>query len=187
MFSMAGVSLFLPFLPLLPHQILLTNLLSDLPAMAIATGSVDSEGVARPRRWDVAFIRNFMVFFGLQSSIFDFLTFGLLLFVLKAAPIEFRTGWFMESVISEVMILLVIRTRRPFWRSRPGTFLEVGALLVIAATLLLPYTPLARLLDFTPLPPAFLVPLAAILAAYVGTAELTKRVFVRSQHRGAET
>ena len=176
MFSMAGVSLFLPFLPLLPHQILLTNLLTDLPAMAIATDSVDSESVARPRRWNVPYIRNFMLAFGLQSSIFDFLTFGVLLFFLRAAPVEFRTGWFIESVISEVMILLVIRTRRRFWRSRPGLYLEVGALLVIVATLLLPYTPLARLLDFQPLPLSFLVPLAVILAGYVGTAELTKRV-----------
>ena len=120
MFSMAGASLLLPFLPLLPTQILLTNLLTDFPEMTIATDSVDRELVDRPHRWDIGFIRRFMFFFGILSSVFDYLTFGALIFILGATPELFRTGWFQESVISAVMIVLVIRTRRPFIKSRPG-------------------------------------------------------------------
>jgi Mg2+-importing ATPase len=113
MFSMAGASLFLPFLPLPPKQILLTNLLTDLQEMTIATDCVDPELVERPRRWNIRFIRKFMLVFGLLSSIFDFLTFGALLFILRANPEQFRTGWFQESVISAAMIVLVIRSRKP--------------------------------------------------------------------------
>ena len=121
MFSMAGASLFLPFLPLLPKQILLTNLMTDFPEMTIATDSVDPEMVERPRRWDIRFIRNFMLVFGLVSSVFDYLTFGVLLLrPARQHRQQFRTGWFVESVVSASLIVLVIRTRRPFFRSRPG-------------------------------------------------------------------
>ena len=123
MVSMAGASLFLPFLPLLPKQILLNNFLSDLPSMTIATDSVDREQVDRPRRWDIRFIRNFMMVFGLVSSVFDYLTFGALLYWLRATEQEFQTGWFIESLMTELFIVLVIRTQRPFFRSRPGTLL----------------------------------------------------------------
>ena len=119
MFSMAGASLLLPFLPLLPKQILLTNLLTDFPEMTIATDSVDPELVDQPRRWDIHFIRKFMIVFGLLSSVFDYLTFGVLHWLLQATPEQFRTGWFQESVISAALIVLVIRSRRPFYRSRP--------------------------------------------------------------------
>src|SRR5512146_967169 len=115
MFSMAGASLFLPFLPLLPKQILLTNLMTDVPEMTIATDAVDSDMVARPRRWDIGAIRKFMLTFGILSSVFDYLTFGLLVFVLHATPELFRTGWFVESVISASLIVLVIRSRTPFF------------------------------------------------------------------------
>ena len=120
MFSMAGVSLFLPFLPLLPKQILLTNLLTDFPEMTIATDSVDSEMVDYPRRWDIKAIRKFMITFGLVSSVFDYLTFGVLLLILQATQDQFRTGWFLESVISASLIVLVIRSRNPFFKSRPA-------------------------------------------------------------------
>lgn len=115
MFSMAGASLFLPFLPLLPKQILLTNLLTDFPEMTIATDTVDKEMVERPHSWDIAFIRKFMVVFGITSSVFDYLTFGTLLFLLPGLTEEFRTGWFIESVISASMIVLVVRSRKPFF------------------------------------------------------------------------
>ena len=177
MFSMAGASLFLPFLPLLPKQILLTNLLTDIPEMTIATDSVDHELIDRPRRWDIAFIRKFMLTFGLVSSVFDFLTFGVLLWILHASPELFRTGWFVESVISASAIVLVIRTRRTFFSSAPGAYLLLATLAVAALTLLLPYTPLATPLGFTPMPPTFLLLLAAILIAYVLAAELVKRHF----------
>ena len=141
MFSMAGASLLLPFLPLLPTQILLTNLLTDFPEMTIATDSVDPELVAHPRRWDIRFIRKFMIVFGILSSVFDYLTFGVLLWLLRASPEQFRTGWFQESVISASLIVLVIRTRRPFYQSRPGKYLFAATLVIIGLTMLLPYTP----------------------------------------------
>ena len=177
MFSMAGASLFLPFLPLLPKQILLTNLLTDIPEMTIATDSVDPELTDRPKRWDIAFIRKFMLTFGLVSSVFDYLTFGALLFILQASPEQFRTGWFVESVISASAIVLVIRTRRPFFSSPPGRYLLLATLAVTAVTLLLPYLPVAAPLGLTPMPLSFLLLLAAILVGYILTAELVKRRF----------
>jgi Mg2+-importing ATPase len=182
MFSMAGASLFLPFLPLLPKQILLTNMLTDLPEMAIATDSVDSELVREPRRWDIKFIRKFMITFGIVSSIFDYLTFAALFFVLHASVNRFRTGWFMESVISASLIVLVIRTRKPFFQSKPGASLWLATLFVASATLALPYTPLGRLFGFTPMPAEFLLVLVGILFLYIVTAEIAKKVFYRRVH-----
>jgi Mg2+-importing ATPase len=181
MFSMAGASLFLSFLPLLPKQILLTNLLTDFPEMTIATDNVDSELVERPRRWDIAFIRRFMTLFGLVSSIFDYLTFGALLFILRASPTQFRTGWFLESVISASLIVLVVRTRKPFFRSEPGAHLRAATLLIVAVTALLPFTPLARPFGFTPLPLPFLLVLALIVLLYMATAEIAKGIFYRRE------
>ena len=177
MFSMAGASLFLPFLPLLPKQILLTNLLTDIPEMTIATDRVDAEMIDRPQRWNIAFIRKFMMTFGLVSSVFDYLTFGVLLWILQASPEQFRTGWFIESVISASAIVLVIRTRRSFVTSRPGLSLGLATLGVGVVTLLLPLLPIAAPLGLTPMPPSFLLMLAAILGGYVLTAELVKRRF----------
>ena len=177
MFSMAGASLFLPFLPLLPKQILLTNLLTDIPEMTIATDSVDHELIDQPKRWDIGFIRKFMLTFGFVSSVFDYLTFGALLFVLQASEDQFRTGWFVESVISASAIVLVIRTRRPFFASRPGGYLVLITLAVAGTTLLLPYLPIAAALGLTPMPPSFLLLLGTILAGYVVTVELVKRRF----------
>lgn len=184
MFSMAGVSLFLAFLPLLPKQILLANLLTDFPETAIATDTVDAAAVAQPRRWDLRFIRNFMLTFGLVSSLFDYLTFGALLLILHATPEQFRAGWFVESVISASLIVLVIRTSGPFYKSRPGTTLLIATLVVDALTLALPYSPLAGVLGFSPLPPLFLMLLGGILLAYLLTAEVTKHLFYR-QMQGA--
>lgn len=180
MFSMAGLSLFLPFLPLLPKQILLNNFLSDFPAMTIATDSVDPEWVERPRRWDVRFIRNFMVVFGLVSSGFDFLTFGILLWGVRAAAPEFRTGWFIESLFTELVILLVVRTHRPLFRSRPGRLLWMSTLGVGLAALVLPYVPpVARAFGFVPLSAEILALLGAITLLYVAANEVAKKVFFR--------
>lgn len=184
MFSMAGASLFLPFLPLLPKQVLLTNLLTDLPEMTIAADDVDPELVARPRRWDVGFIRRFMITFGLLSSVFDYLTFAVLLFVLRAPTELFRTGWLQESVISAALIVLVVRSRRPFWRSRPSTPLTLMTLAVTAATIALPHTPLGAVFGLTPLPPGFLAVLALIIVLYVGAAEAAKKAFYRPKTPG---
>jgi Mg2+-importing ATPase len=183
MFSMAGASLFLPFLPLLPKQILLTNLLTDLPEMTIATDDVDPELVERPRRWDIRSIRDFMIVFGAISSLFDYATFGVLLWVLRASREQFRTGWFVESVISAAMIVLVVRTRGAFYARRPGRALLASTIAVAVATLLLPYTPLAPPLGFRPVPARFLPGLALILAGYVATAELAKRLYFRAESR----
>ncbi|HWQ21063.1 MAG TPA: magnesium-translocating P-type ATPase, partial [Methanotrichaceae archaeon] len=179
MFSMAVASLFLPFLPLLPTQVLLTNLLTDLPEMTIAGDSVDPELIDRPRRWSISFIRNFMVVFGLLSSIFDYATFGVLLFVLHANVDQFRTGWFMESVISASIIVLVIRTRRTFIRSKPSNYLVGVTLMVVLATVLIPFSPLAVPFGFIRMPPFFLATVAVIVAVYIISADLVKRWFYR--------
>ncbi|WP_088894015.1 magnesium-translocating P-type ATPase [Leptolyngbya ohadii] len=179
MFSMAGASLFLPFLPLLPKQILLTNLLTDFPEITIATDRVDREFVAQPHRWNLAFIRRFMIVFGLVSSLFDYLTFAALLLLLKATPAQFQTGWFMESVISASLIVLVVRTRRSITQSKPGKYLLWATLAIVLITLLLPLTPIAKLLGFTPLPLYFLLVLGAIVGLYVLTAESVKHLFYR--------
>lgn len=177
MFSMAGASLILPFLPLLPKQILLTNLITDLPEMTIASDRVDEYWTQQPHKWDIAFIRRFMIVFGLLSSIFDYLTFGALMLVLHAGPDEFRTGWFVESVVSAALIVLVVRTRLPFFRSRPSAPLLVTTLCVVAVTLILPYTPAGAWFSFIPLPPAFLAMMTCIVILYIGAAEFTKRLF----------
>jgi P-type Mg2+ transporter len=179
MFSMAGASLFLPFLPLLPKQILLTNLMTDFPEMTIATDHVDPEMAEQPRRWDINFIRNFMATFGIVSSVFDFLTFGVLLLILNASVDQFRTGWFQESVISASLIVLVVRTRKPFFNSKPSKYLFLVTLLIVVATLILPYTQLAGMFNFQPLPPSFLFVLGFIVGLYIFAAELAKRVFYK--------
>jgi Mg2+-importing ATPase len=177
MFSMAGVSLFLPFLPLLPKQILLTNLMTDFPEMTIATDRVDTEMVERPRRWDIKAIRKFMITFGLVSSVFDYLTFGVLLLFLHATQDQFRTGWFLESVISASLIVLVIRSRKPFFKSRPGKYLLVATLLTVVVTLALPFTPLGEVFGFSRLPISFLLFIAIIVVLYIVTAEIAKTIF----------
>jgi P-type Mg2+ transporter len=177
MFSMAGASLFLSFLPLLPKQVLLTNLFTDFPEMTIATDNVDREAVDKPRRWDIKFIRKFMITFGLLSSVFDYLTFGVLLFILHATTNQFRTGWFMESVISASVIVLVIRSRKPFFRSKPGKYLLITTLLIVGVTFIFPFTPLGQLFGFQPLPLWFFFVIVVIVLLYVAGAEITKRIF----------
>lgn len=183
MFSMAGASLFLSYLPLLPKQVLLTNLMTDFPEMTIASDNVDPEMVAVPRRWDIRFIRRFMLVFGLLSSVFDFITFGVLLLILHAKPTEFRTGWFIESVASAALIVLVIRTRRPVFRSRPSWKLLTATVLVVAAAIVLPFTPLSGPLGLARIPALFFAGLACILLAYAAGAELAKWLFYRAHER----
>ncbi len=179
MFSMAGASLFLSFLPLLPKQILLTNLLTDFPEMTIATDNVDREATETPRRWNIKFIRNFMITFGLLSSVFDYLTFGVLLLILHASTNQFRTGWFVESVVSASLVVLVIRSRKPFFKSAPGKYLLATTLLVVALAFILPFTALGTLFGFEPLPLWFLAVVAVIVIFYIIAAEVSKRIFYR--------
>jgi P-type Mg2+ transporter len=177
MFSMAGASMLLSFLPLLAPQILLNNFLSDIPAVTIASDNVDPEMVEIPRRWNTKFIRDYMVLFGLVSSIFDFLTFGTLLYLFRASPEEFRTGWFIESLITELVIALVVRTRHLFLRSHPGKLLLVSSLIFIVIALVIPYLPFISVFGFIPLPASLMLSMLGLTALYVVATELTKKYF----------
>jgi Mg2+-importing ATPase len=179
MFSMAGASLFLPFLPLLPKQILLTNLLTDFPEMTIASDRVDEIAVSKPHRWDIKFIQRFMIVFGLLSSVYDYLTFGVLLFIMKANEKVFQTGWFVESVISATLIVLVVRTRLPFFKSLPGKYLSVATGLIVLFVLALPFMPFASLFGFVRLPLISYGWMLLIIGAYIISAEIAKRWFFR--------
>lgn len=180
MFSAAGASLFLSFLPMLPSQILLNNLLYDTSELTITTDHVDREMLARPSQWDVGFIRRFMAVFGPISSIYDFLTFGVMIGVFDAGETLFHTGWFVESLATQTLVILAIRTRRvPFWRSRPSVPLLVTTLACVAVGVALPYSPAGEPLGFTPLPPAFLAMLAAMVVTYIALVEVGKRLFYR--------
>ena len=179
MFSMAGASLFLSYLPLLPRQILLTNLMTDFPETTIGTDNVDSEMVEQPRRWNIKFIRNFMIVFGILSSVFDYLAFGVLLFVLKSPMELFRTGWFIESVLSASLIVLVIRSRRPFFKSFPGKYLLLATMVIIGVTLIFPFTPLGALFGFAQPSLLVLVLMSLIVVLYIISGEIVKRIFYK--------
>ena len=179
MFSMAGASLFLPFLPLLPKQILFMNLLTDFPQMAIATDKVDAIAVDKPHRWNIKFIKRFMITFGLLSCVFDYLTFGVLLFLMKEDEKIFQTGWFVESVISATLIVLVVRTRLAFFKSLPGKYLSIATSIVVLFVLALPLMPFAGLFGFVRLPLSFYGWMLLIVAVYVFSAEKLKQWFFR--------
>jgi Mg2+-importing ATPase len=179
MLSMAAASLFLPFLPMLPAQILLNNVLYDLSEAAIPLDQVDAGDLRRPRTLDMGFIQRYMWLFGLISSAFDGLTFWLLLAVLHADPALFRTGWFIESLVTQVLVIFVIRTRGKPWKSRPSAVLAAASLGVVCIALLLPFTPLGRLFHFTPPPTIFFAWLAGMLLAYLVLVEGAKRFFYR--------
>ena len=183
MFSVAGASLFLPFLPMLPKQVLLINLLTDLPEMTIASDNVDTVMINQPRRWDLNFIRRFMLVFGLLSSIFDYVTFGVLYFLLGSnlttpqGEMLFHAGWFVESVLSATLVVFAVRTRLPFTSSRPSRAMMIVTGLVMLGVLLIPITPLASLMEFASLPPVFLLSVVAIVLVYFASAEFAKRRF----------
>lgn len=180
MLSMAGASFLIPFLPLLPSQILLNNFLSDVPAIGLASDHVDSELVNRPRRWNIHFIARFMIAFGLLSSVFDFLTFGTLLKLFHATPVVFRTGWFIESLLTELVIALVVRTRRSFYHSRPGKLLFYSTIILIGITFVIPFLPFVSFMGFVPLPIWILIALGGIMLLYVAATELLKKWFYRA-------
>ncbi len=181
MFSAAGASLFLSFLPMLPAQILLNNLLYDVSELTIPTDNVDEELLARPSQWDIGFIRRFMSFFGPISSLYDFLTFAVMLHFFHAGPHLFRSGWFVESLATQTLVIFVIRTRRvPFLKSRPSLPLLVTTLACAGLGVALPYIgPVARALGFRALPLTFLLVLAGMIVTYLGLAEIGKAVFFK--------
>jgi Mg2+-importing ATPase len=177
MFSVAIASLFLPFLPMLPKQILLINFMTDLPEFTISGDNVDKEFLERPHRWDVSFIRRFMLVFGPLSSIFDLLTFAVLLWLLHADQTLFHTGWFVESVISASLVVFALRTRLPVLKSLPSKTMLAVTLLVALATLVIPYSPLAKPFSFEPLPLPYLLAIGAVILVYFLSAEVAKRWF----------
>jgi Mg2+-importing ATPase len=177
MFSMAGASLFLPFLPMLPKQILLINFMTDLPEMTIAGDRVDDVFVERPHRMDIKFIRRFMLIFGPLSSVFDYATFGVLLWFMKANQQSFQTGWFIESILSAGVVVFAVRTRLPFTHSRPSRAMLAVTGAVMLVTLLLPYSPLAGILGFVPLSLPYLLIIFGIVVLYFLSAEMVKRWF----------
>jgi P-type Mg2+ transporter len=179
MFSMAGASLFLPFLPLLPKQVLLVNLMTDMPEMTISTDTVDTEMFEKPRKWNIKFIRKFMLYFGLLSTLFDYITFAVLLVVLNASIEQFRTAWFMESVISASTIVLIIRTRKKAFRSKPSRYLVLFTFAAIVLVILIPYTPIGEIFGFVRVPLIYLPIIALIVLAYISMAEIVKTVFYR--------
>jgi len=179
MFSMAGAFLFLPFLPMLPTQILLNNFLYDLAQVTIPTDNVDEAFIRTPQRWDIGIIQRFMVVIGPISSIYDFLTFGVLLWVFRASEALFQTGWFVESLATQTLVLFVIRTAGNPLRSRPSLPLAVTTVLVVLIGVVLPFTPLAATLGFVPLPGAYFVFLGGVTITYLALVELVKRRLMR--------
>src|SRR5258706_1398039 len=177
MFSMAGASILLPFLPLLAPQILLNNFFSDIPSPPPAPAKVDAEWVEKPRRWNTKFIRDYMILFGLVSSIFDFLTFGILLLIFHASAKEFRTGWFIESLLTELVIALVVRTRHLFFRSRPANLLLVSTVIIVAITFTLPSLPFDSIFGFIPLPAPLMLAMVGLIVLYMITTEIAKKYF----------
>jgi Mg2+-importing ATPase len=181
MFSMAAASLFLPFLPLLPTQILLNNFLYDISQISIPGDNVDPALLHRPKRWQIGFIRQFMMIVGPISSLYDFLTFGVLLWVFHAstnAPL-FRTGWFVESLATQTLVVFVIRTAGNPLKSRPSRPLFLSVLAVVGIAAVLPYTVVGRLLRFTPLPLSLLGTIAFLAVTYILLVQVVKSWFYR--------
>lgn len=180
MFSVAGASLLLPFLPMLPKQILLTNFLTDFPYLSVASDNVDEEQLDRPGKWNMKLIRNYMMFFGIHSSLFDLITFLTLLYLVKVKESTFQTGWFIESVLTELFILFIIRTRKSFIKSLPGKYLFILSALALVVTMVLPYFSFGADLGLVPLTPAVILAMLAIVLLYVLTADLLKIWFFRT-------
>ena len=179
MFSMAGASLFLPFLPMLPTQILLLNFMYDVSQVTIPTDNVDETFTEKPHRWDIGLIRDFMIYIGPISSIYDFLTFFVMLAVFHAGQTTFHTGWFVESLATQTLVLFVIRTSGNPFRSRPSRSLTIAVIGIVVIGMVLPYTPLAGPLGFTPLSPLFFLYLIVATGTYLLLVEIGKRVLMR--------
>lgn len=180
MLSVTGASIILPFLPMLPTQILLNNFLYDLSQVAIPTDNVDADYLKKPRPWNIRFIRQFILALGPVSSVFDFLTFGVMWFVFHAAPDLFRTGWFVESLFTQTFVIYIIRTQKiPFLESRPSRPLLLSTLAIVAVGCTIPYTPIGTFFHFVPLPLTFFLILAGMAFAYLCLAQVVKSIFIR--------
>jgi Mg2+-importing ATPase len=180
MFSVAGASFFLPFLPMTPSQILLNNSLYDISQIGIPSDDVDEEALLKPHRWDIKYIYRYMLFFGPISSAFDFLVFAILWFGFHATQEQFQTGWFLESIATQVLVVFVIRTARvPFFKSRPGRSLRVLCLLVLLLAFALPLSPLGAYVHLVALPPIFFAALVGLVVAYLAIVEFVKDKFLQ--------
>ncbi|MCZ2442552.1 MAG: cation transporting ATPase C-terminal domain-containing protein, partial [Flavobacteriales bacterium] len=179
MFSVAVASLTLPFLPMLPKQILITNFLTDFPFLTVATDNVDKEQIEKPGQWNLKLIRNYMLIFGIHSSLFDIITFIILYFILRVKESEFQTSWFIESVLTELFILFIIRTHKKFFISKPGRYLFIFSLLAIIITIALPYLPFAGNLGLKPLPLLILGIVITIILTYIISADMLKVWFFK--------
>ena len=179
MLSVTGASFFLPFLPMTPVQILLTNGLYDVAQLSIPTDKVDNQALLKPRHWKIDYIKNYMLFFGPLSSVFDFLTFSVLILVFHAQGPLFQTGWFIESLATQVLIVFVIRTQRPFYKSRPSKWLVIASLGIVLTAIIIPFTPFAGPLGFIAPPPLFFVFLIIIVMLYLLLIEHMKNVFLK--------
>ncbi len=179
MFSVVGAAIFLPFIPMLPVQILLLNFLSDFPMLALSTDSVDGEYLRKPKTWDIKKIRRFMNYFGLLSSSFDFIAFAFLIFIAKASMPMFQSGWFWQSFLTEVVLIFIVRTRQWFWQSRPARLLFLSSIFTAVAVLVILYTPLSELFGFEPLPAFVFLGLTLISVVYLMASELAKKMFYR--------
>lgn len=184
MCSMAAASVLLPFLPMQPIQVLLNNLLYDLSEVPIPLDEVDAEALATPQRWDIGFIRGFMLALGSLSSLFDLLTFGILLWGFEAGMAEFQTGWFVESLATQVLVIFIIRTGGNPLRARPHPLLTAAALGAVALAVALPYLPVGAWFGLVPLPPGFLAALAGLTIGYLVLAQLAKTAFLRFHRQG---
>jgi Mg2+-importing ATPase len=180
MFSVAGASLFLRFLPMLPIQILLNNLLYDVSESTIPTDNVDASYISTPKKWDIEFIRKFIMVFGPISSIFDFITFFILLFIFRAGASLFQTAWFIESICTQTLVIFVIRTRVvPFYKSKPSRLLFASTILIVVIACILPFTVIGSIFGFVHPPVSFFAVLAGLAVGYLAIVELVKRWFYR--------
>jgi Mg2+-importing ATPase len=180
MFSMAGASFILPFLPMTPSQILLTNAMYDVSQLSIPTDNVDPEELHQPKKWDIGIIRRYMIFFGPISSLYDFMTFGVMYFLFHARGSLFQTGWFVESLATQIMVIFIIRTNRmPFYKSRPGLILTVASLGAVFVAMCLPFSPLAHFFEFSPLPPLYFLILILMVFTYLCLVEVGKKFLLR--------
>jgi Mg2+-importing ATPase len=180
MFSAAGASFFLPFLPMTPVQILLTNGLYDISQLSIPTDNVDHASLLKPRHWNINFIKNYMLFFGPISSLYDFLTFGVMYFFFQARGPLFQTGWFIESMATQILVVFVIRTSKsPFFLSRPSKWLLITCLGIVASALLIPFSPLAKYLGFVSPPPLYFLILIVLVTTYLLLVETLKKRFLK--------
>lgn len=180
MFSAAGASFFLPFLPMTPAQILLTNGVYDISQLSIPSDNVDKSSLVKPRHWDINFIKNYMIFFGPISSLYDFLTFGVMLYFFHATGSLFQTGWFIESICTEILVVFVIRTSiTPFYKSKPSLWLTITCLLMASTGIILPFTPLGKMIGLVTPPLTYFVILILIVGTYLLLVEFLKKIFLK--------